>query len=679
MGFHRRSTPTYFGGLPAGYDYINNPALNGDPGAPAPADGKKAAGVNQGTYFVAFGEDATSSNTNRGLEALADNTDLFDNLFRTSQVYVSKVDATAAGATSSVVLTGDVYVGGSLETPAIVNDQETRNRLIKVVYAANDNEIEVSGVRVVATLIHDGANNNQVGVPATGFFTNPTITLSPAIPDTTQYRIYFLLRRSLYDIITLSPGRFFMEQLKTIESVPASVQTALRTLHAASGQAWDAGWDSTIRALAASGLNERYRRKKGEPASFNFDTPGDGAVIDRDGRAPESTTIGSPNVSLLDPINALWISRAGGDRGNGSTPTGAGAGVTGYVAYESRRSVAGAANPEGGAVLSAANFISVWPHDFTSAITNVKTQVTPALIGMVNPAGAGSNRVQLNAADFWFNGSSKGAVAIGYDLVEITYVSTGIKATYLITGIVDNRTVTVMTVDGTTNVSFAPNTQVRIRWLSMGFVQGAAAAPSFGGFGSGKSQWTNLIVARPPLLTTDATTEDLSGPPRFFAPSTTVVTGTTGRTTDGWGFRAPSAFEWGGFSDTFLTYLITGRLNGDGSVECTLVSHTRISDVVSGTTSRTWNPRAAGVYEINFTATGTHTITLDSSYTPGNYGDDEFYVLVKTAATGPFTITWPGVFQFSGSDATPSVNGITKYHFVWCNMNSTFLATKTVY
>ena len=66
MPFHRLGVPSYFGGLPGGYDYINN-AISG---TPANADGAKSGGPNAGTYFVAFGEDATSSDFNRANKAL---------------------------------------------------------------------------------------------------------------------------------------------------------------------------------------------------------------------------------------------------------------------------------------------------------------------------------------------------------------------------------------------------------------------------------------------------------------------------------------------------------------------------------------------------------------------------------------------------------------------------------
>src|SRR5262245_10462430 len=110
MGFHRQTTPTYFGALPVGYDYINN-LLSG---TPAFAHGAKVGGPNAGTYFVAFGEDATSSDFNRPHKALAENCDILDDYaHRDLAVPVKTSDVVAGGGgVSSIVLTGPgIFIG----------------------------------------------------------------------------------------------------------------------------------------------------------------------------------------------------------------------------------------------------------------------------------------------------------------------------------------------------------------------------------------------------------------------------------------------------------------------------------------------------------------------------------------------------------------------------------------
>ena len=44
MGFHRLTVPSYYGGLPGGYDYINNAVS----GTPANANGVLPSGPNTG-------------------------------------------------------------------------------------------------------------------------------------------------------------------------------------------------------------------------------------------------------------------------------------------------------------------------------------------------------------------------------------------------------------------------------------------------------------------------------------------------------------------------------------------------------------------------------------------------------------------------------------------------------
>jgi hypothetical protein len=222
MGFHRLTVPTYFGGLPGSYDYINNAVA----GTPAPADGAKGVGVNAGTYFIAFGEDATSSNSNRANAALAENCDIVDDTLRGSQVVMRYADVVLGAPANNIALTGDIYVGGASESPAVVNDQETRNRLVCLVDDSG-NDVVVSGVKVVPSLIDDGSFTNQVGVPADGFYTNPTVRLNQTISAGT-YRIYYLVRRHLTDIVASKPGEYFGEQIRTAGE-GASLYSILRT------------------------------------------------------------------------------------------------------------------------------------------------------------------------------------------------------------------------------------------------------------------------------------------------------------------------------------------------------------------------------------------------------------------------------------------------------------------
>jgi hypothetical protein len=232
--FHRLVTPTYVGGLPANFDYINDPLLNGDSGDPALADIKKATGPNQGTYFVAFQEDASSQNTNRPMLALAENCDYLDNAVDGAMPVVTEVTGVGGvGGTTTLVIADTVFVGKFGTT----NDQYNRNRLVSVLASTNDHQIIASGSPVEAQLIHNGAGSNRVGFEATGFYTNPTVTLFPAIPEGTAYRLLYAKKGTLTSVTATTD----------LDALVKTVISATTRLMFTGGSAWA---DSTTNPAA---------------------------------------------------------------------------------------------------------------------------------------------------------------------------------------------------------------------------------------------------------------------------------------------------------------------------------------------------------------------------------------------------------------------------------------------
>lgn len=307
MAIRRLTVPTYFGGLTGGDSYINN-AISG---TPAPASAVKVGGTNAGTFFVAFGEPATSSNTNRGLKALAENTDQLDTWFKTSQVCVRYIDGTVGGSPiTSLAITGEVYVGSSTDSPATVNDQETRDRLMHIV-DQDDLDME-SGAAI--SLIHDGANNNQVGVPVSGFFTNPTVNFSNPLPAGTGYRIYYLARRSAFDIITKKPGEYFYEQIRRSTRLDGETRRQI-TLISDGGYGtylWNDPPPTSLTDVALGGLDTRYRQGRVKPTTTpdadryplnTLDRAGAGGWIRRDG--PAISVYSNNSAMYVDPTQAL--------------------------------------------------------------------------------------------------------------------------------------------------------------------------------------------------------------------------------------------------------------------------------------------------------------------------------------------------------------------------------------
>ena len=197
MPLHRLTAPTYSGGLPGTHDYINDPAANGDLGVPASADGKKGVGPNEGTYFVAFGENATSLFTNRGMSALAQNTDYLDDVVhRDLAIPVVSALVVPGAPLASVTIPGvDVFVG-AFGTSLF---QRTLSGLIGVVDGNGIPMHVLNGnvyVPILVSAITDGVSN-VVGVPADGFYTTPTVVFSIPIPAGQSYRLVYYKRSTV--------------------------------------------------------------------------------------------------------------------------------------------------------------------------------------------------------------------------------------------------------------------------------------------------------------------------------------------------------------------------------------------------------------------------------------------------------------------------------------------------
>ena len=225
--FHRLTVPTYFGGLPAGFDYINN-AISG---TPANADGQKSAGPNVGTYFIAFGEDATSSDANRPNVALATNTDYLDNLLHQDIAINTRTgDTTPGSPVASITITGpNIFLGVLTDTLQDVFH----------ITDTNDEDIEVSGTQVLVASITGGTLGG-------GFSTgNVTLTLNISIPTGQAYRVWYGTRSNL---ATLPADAFTTLRIRSAIQVSAAVEIVLAALHG-NGEAWNASWDNTIYQL----------------------------------------------------------------------------------------------------------------------------------------------------------------------------------------------------------------------------------------------------------------------------------------------------------------------------------------------------------------------------------------------------------------------------------------------
>lgn len=256
MKFHRFVDPTY--GLSGGsfpgtvhgvaYDRIN--VVSGGVGAPgsAFADGAKIGGPNAGTYWHAFGEDATSHFFNRGLLALSENTDVLDDLLHRDLAAPARTsDVVSAGQTSITIL-GEVWLDTNPTTP--VSD-------LFSVLDANNREIlnQATGVEVVVSTVSGGTIGSGFSSPA-------GVTLTFNIPITSAmapaWRVYYGERSSL---ATLPSDALVKIKVRSAEEVDADVERAIF------GMKWDAGSANTwttpppinLYHTAYRGLDETYR------------------------------------------------------------------------------------------------------------------------------------------------------------------------------------------------------------------------------------------------------------------------------------------------------------------------------------------------------------------------------------------------------------------------------------
>jgi len=587
MPFHRLTVPSYFGGLPGGYDYLNTPSdpSVGGSGVPAPMSLKKTGGPNDGTYFVAFGEDARATFANRGMKALGENSDFIDNILRASIPKISFLEDTAVGAVSTVNLVGQIFVGDF----GLANNATNRNQLVHVTDQSTNDDLEVSGTKIIATLIHDGASVNVVGLSADGFRTNASVNFSPSIPNGTNYRVWFGIRSSFTEIANTEKGAYFRYIMRIMEHVPGSMRSQLRQLHseASVNQGYLDPWDSTIRSLASSGLNERYRRSTTQPAGFvtgDYNVAGGGAIITRDGQA---VTILSPNfgdqatatafpdknlasIKLLSAVddhssNPILTTR-GGDHGlwheNEWRPQ------TAFVGGDSRnRSVA--AGP---------GLIEVIPWDVRSATFNgdaVITFINNTADATLNPAsGVTANdrrTIQCAAGQFFAVATPQlhTAMRLGIDLIEVTRVDGSVQL-YVVDFVASLTTIRVVTLaNGLPDFGAVAIPTVRLRWIQVILKTGGVLNQDES---AGSYYARPLFVMAPATIT--QTFNEKPGPCAFFgAASGSLINGKSGGS-------LTRALEWGaGFNEdgggqTPGSIFPNGWLSGVGGVHAVYLSLT---------------------------------------------------------------------------------------------------------
>ena len=319
MPFHRFVQPTYFGApvCPAGpavvafngvnYNLFNVTSGGIGAGGSALMSDAKPSGVNTGTYAVAFGEDATSTNFNRGYKALVENTDTLDDWFhRDIASPVRTANAVAGAPVASIVLPSGTYVGSSvgysLDTLFSILTSDGEEIL------NGDNKVTVASI--TGATIGDGFSAGAV-----------TLNLSFSIPTGVTYYVVYGTRSNL---ATLPADALISIGVRASEEVAADVRRMIAYLKGEPATAWDANPTFNTWSLGAGGLNSLYRRSStGQGYSANVDvsattinTPGAGAEVVADGRAITSAMYPAyagftASRRITDPGQALFRAEDG--------------------------------------------------------------------------------------------------------------------------------------------------------------------------------------------------------------------------------------------------------------------------------------------------------------------------------------------------------------------------------
>ena len=544
--FHRFAVPTYAGGLPAGYDFINNAGG----GTPAFADGAKTAGPNAGTYFVAFGEDATSSDVNRPAQALAQNCDFLDDTLHRDIALPVRTSTGTGAPTASLLITGPgIFMG--LAGAAIGN--------LFQVTDANDEAITVGDTEIVIASAVDSGS-----VPVGGGFSlgNVTVTFNIAVPSGQTYHVWYGERTNF---ATFPADGLTTSRIRSLTEIDAEIEELFYNLHG-NNLAWNAAWTSTIWDLSAGGLNERYSRQTSTasltpPESYwssLLATAGSGSWIKRTGPAVTVYSAGDTSA-LSDPINALFAAKSV------DTVAITSGGVVGFAAYGTRRSNAAFAPEVGtGRTPGAALFIGLWPHDFTTSSSFYTNIVAGSAVSLANVSAydpnTGTAQVTLTAPSYSNNGTTS-AIAVGYDLLELQYFISGVQhnETVVIVGISTGSPllVDVRYPNGTVpDWSTITPTSATVRWVSTSFAVGDGA----GSFHHGLYGDTTPVLldglfyqVPPPLGPSSGL---LARVPASFSASNNA--------------NNLLALQWGGLgaSSTF-TPVFPSSLRGDGSMQVT--------------------------------------------------------------------------------------------------------------
>jgi hypothetical protein len=637
MTFHRYVAPTYYG--PTGIDYLNDPVANGfSLSVPVVVDSRKSGGPNEGIYLVAFGEDASSANANRGLKALAENTDALDDMLHRSLAVPSRSGNVTAGApVSSIILPLNTFVGDS--------GGYSLDRLFSILDSNGNEIIDASGVKVVVASITgatvgDGFSSGSI-----------TLTLNISIPTGTVYYVTYAVRGNLADLPT---DALTNVTIQASQEVSAAIENQFRLLQGNS-YAWNHAWEggTTIYSLAWKGLDALYRKSTvrilGAPnAAYGtftdgLNTAGAGAHFIRDGAGITGVS-GTNNTSwtsaVKDPLGSIFKA-ASDDALTTGIYTPAAVPVTtplsnalGFAYLGRRRSSGLTGDGDSHFLPGTAAFYAGSSQFHSGALPAAYTYLPAGESAAV--ATSGDDMLVTVSGNAHFTAGTdpdaKSGIAAGHDLLVLTY--NGITRAFVITAVLTATTCLVRTLDGGQDTDFVGHTATINRWVRSYFLVGDGGA-QFREWASDTPnpvQLRNFQVLQPPANSADEHVDDggsyaTAAPNAYFGARTST--------------DASIALGWGGYNTNGATgsgaYERTGALQGDGSLISTHVTTPAVTAPALYTTN------ASASITQNMTSIGEYTLVLSSTaagialtLTAMQLGADYFVALLRDPGTANF-------------------------------------------
>jgi hypothetical protein len=540
----------------------------------------------------------------------------------------------AGSGVNTVVLT---YIAGEPIFTGCNSPGETEDNLFRVVASIDDSQLQI---QPGGDIVEVTACNPPLG---SGFVDQDvTLTLSEIVPPGHWFKILYGVKST---VGTLNQDALVVPSLLRAPIVEYTLENLLTDLHESSGNpGWKDSWVSSIGDITRRGLDGVYRLKTGT-SSGTVDTPGNGAIIQRDGVAPE---VVAPEANYLpiptgdtlypDPYLAQWKSTLGGSETTDFDISKSGA--TGFVAVTAGKQ-SHSANDAVKPGRQYAGFLCVREKSVGDIAPYGQKVRIPA--GAAATTVAGTRNVTLTAPNY-FAVATETPIRLGFDFLEVTFAS-GKKQIFIIFALPADDTATLLTLGSTAtsgSSNFPANEAVTVRWVQFIASMGGPEYVAPGGTPLG-----NFVVSSPPFLDVD----EESGGPYAFAP--VFAAGTAVEDYAGSNDRNIIALQWGGFSP-FGDFVRGGYMRGDGGIVCTRGhvsgNFRKNSDtrVISSPQAYTWDVRLVSALNVQFTNDSVLTLNLHGSYTPVE--GDEITLIVRQNGTGGGSIVWPSNFLFSGSD-----------------------------